>query len=97
MRELRDQFRSSRIREEMLPRRCDGCGCTAVACQCGVLRSAMRPGWDTRSEYSSMSPGAASGGSNLRFDAARDINFEIREPRAEARQRVRWVDEMDWD
>jgi hypothetical protein len=42
MRELIDQFRAARIREEMLLSRCRDCGYTAGACRCGMPRSAMR-------------------------------------------------------
>jgi hypothetical protein len=90
MRELREQFRATRAREEIAarireemdvrPRRCADCGYgyTAGACRCGVPRSAMRPGWDSGRRYS------------------RETDFEARSPRPR-RASVRWVDEVDWD
>jgi len=85
MRELRDQFRAARLREELLPSRCGDCGYTAGACRCGVPRSAIR-----ERRHSSVN-------GNVRFDGPRDVNFEVRAPRWEGRQAVRWRDEMDGD
>jgi hypothetical protein len=90
MRELRDRCRASRIREERLPRRCDDCGYTMVSCQCEVARSTRRSGESRR--YSSMNRAES-----VRFDGARDINFEVRSPRREQKGRVRWADGDDWD
>lgn len=90
MRELREQFRAARIREEttarvreemeMRPRRWRECDCGHArgdGCRCDWGRSARR-----ERRYSS------------------DVDFEVRPPRWEGRPRrgsVRWVDEVDWD
>lgn len=93
MRELREQFRAVRLREEIAarvreevearPRRGSGCECgyTGAACRCGTgrLRSAMRGTGEGRGYW-------------------RELDFESRPPRPRRGSgSVRWVDEVDWD
>ena len=102
VRELRNQFRAQRIRDEVLPRRCPDCGYTAIRCQCEELRRVMRRGDDGRRRRSLTGYGygyrSGDGDGDMRFDGARDISFEVRAPRPGRGRGVRWVDEVDeWD
>ena len=104
MRELREQFRAARMRDEMAarvrdemglrPRRCGECGLVVGACLCGgeYASSTNTRRRRNRARWSEWDRDRDRG----RYEVS-DVEFEGRAPPRQRRGSVRWVDEVGWD